>query len=97
MTAHSNIIHSSQNVEGALTIAHWWIHKYIMVYPYNIILFVNKMSKLLILITTLISDKSISRSKLSGSQTTSYYMIPLISDGQNKQIYRETLVGLEAN
>lgn len=55
------------------------------------------MSKLLILITTLISDKSISRSKLSGSQTTSYYMIPLISDGQNKQIYRETLVGLEAN
>lgn len=68
-----------------------------MVYPYNIILFVNKMSKLLILITTLISDKSISLSKLSGSQTTSYYMIPLTSDGQNKQIYRERLVGLEAN
>lgn len=55
------------------------------------------MSKLLILITTLISNKSISLSKLSGSQTTSYYMIPLTSDGQNKQIYRERLVGLEAN
>ena len=84
MTAHSNAIHSSQKVETALTITHWWMHKYIMVYPYNIILFVNKMSKLLILITTLIRDKSISLNKLSGSQITSYYMISLISDGQNK-------------
>ena len=75
---HSNFLNNSQKVEKAQVSINGLIHKYIVIYTYNEILFSIKGNELLIHVQHWMNLENITLRKRSQTQKVTYSTIPFV-------------------